>query len=195
MDLRCETCRYWDTSVSSGDDDKDRTGRCAVAPPSVDDRTGRGLWPITDADDYCYEWESDELAKTPVPVRCETCRDDPRGIDQRLGGRGAAMLNGWTRCPDCATPGQPGAGAIPSESDEEFGEELRLVYVATGTWGLVAWKARRLLAPRLTEEVVEKAIRAFMPRFDDLGAEHQDNYRDRQRAALLAAGLAPERDL
>ena len=58
--ISCETCRFWDTSVSSGEDDKDRTGRCAVNPPSVDYRTGRGLWPITDADDYCYEWEVED---------------------------------------------------------------------------------------------------------------------------------------
>lgn len=54
-DRCCENCKFWDPSCSI---DRRRYGgeeqnRCTVAPPIVDMRSGAGVWPHTDALDYC----------------------------------------------------------------------------------------------------------------------------------------------
>ena len=50
----CETCRWWDTSISQHDA-PDTTGVCRRWPPGFDDRTGKAVWPFTEDIDWCGE--------------------------------------------------------------------------------------------------------------------------------------------
>lgn len=49
--VRCETCRFWDTSATL--DRKDNTGMCRVDSPGRDKRTGAAVWPFPEDTDWC----------------------------------------------------------------------------------------------------------------------------------------------
>ena len=54
---RCSQCAWWDTSAESDRAAPGTTGQCRGAVPTADDRTGLAVWPFTDQDDWCREWE------------------------------------------------------------------------------------------------------------------------------------------
>jgi hypothetical protein len=56
--VRCEDCRFWDTSSSLRDEEDTAVCR-RHAPFAVDDRSGRAMWPYTEDIDWCAEGERD----------------------------------------------------------------------------------------------------------------------------------------
>lgn len=50
---RCATCRFWE-------DHQPFTGRCHRYPPTPM-RGGTGFGPLTAADDWCGEWQPQEV--------------------------------------------------------------------------------------------------------------------------------------
>jgi hypothetical protein len=62
MDERCETCRFWDTSVQHRDAQADTTGICRAGLPVADDRDSKARWPFTEDVDWCGKHEP-----SPIP--------------------------------------------------------------------------------------------------------------------------------
>lgn len=54
----CEDCRFWDSSTSHTSDES--MSACRVNPPMVDFHTGQGIWPFTNAEDWCGRFEQAE---------------------------------------------------------------------------------------------------------------------------------------
>ncbi len=54
----CETCRFWDTSTSL--DSNDDASPCRRRSPRFNKWTGLGIWPFTEADDWCGEHQPQE---------------------------------------------------------------------------------------------------------------------------------------
>lgn len=50
MNLRCETCRWWDRIDNE-------CGLCRVNPPALIQDDVDGHWPIVEPDDWCGEHE------------------------------------------------------------------------------------------------------------------------------------------
>jgi hypothetical protein len=61
----CMTCRWWDTSVSADDGE---LSPCRLNPPVVQDNVKRGVWPMTEADDWCARHESIARPVVDAPV-------------------------------------------------------------------------------------------------------------------------------
>jgi hypothetical protein len=62
MDRRCETCRWWDTSIKLGTD----MGLCRRMPPLriiEGGVTPDGEWPATSNDDWCGEWHGSRMCE------------------------------------------------------------------------------------------------------------------------------------
>jgi len=58
----CSTCRYWDRPAA------DIVGRCRRHPPCRSEKRSThgvsyGVWPFTEARDWCGEWEQQPEAK------------------------------------------------------------------------------------------------------------------------------------
>lgn len=52
-EMRCETCRWWDSAIQLSDAEPDTTGACRVRPPVADDRSSKARWPFTEDVDWC----------------------------------------------------------------------------------------------------------------------------------------------
>lgn len=72
MSLRCETCRFWDTSTTDTQDPS--LAACRVSPPIQPINSHRGSWPMTDQDDWCGSHVAVEpRAPNANPKKCPTC--------------------------------------------------------------------------------------------------------------------------
>lgn len=77
--MRCETCKFWDSSTQLSSEPSDTTGLCRIDPPVVDKRSGHGLWPFTSDTDWCSRHQE----TPPAPRECTKSEDcaKPDGHD------------------------------------------------------------------------------------------------------------------
>lgn len=55
--MRCENCKWWDTSSQAASAQEDTTGLCRrKSPREFDQRTGMAIWPYTEDTDWCGEY-------------------------------------------------------------------------------------------------------------------------------------------
>lgn len=73
-DMRCEDCKFWDSSAELADAQPGTTGQCRVKAPVLDKRSGRGLWPFTADDEWCARY-----VKTTGEQHDEDCSQEERG--------------------------------------------------------------------------------------------------------------------
>ena len=98
MDLRCETCRYWDKSYEE----------CHLGPPTIHPDNLIGIWPGTVASDWCGEHEArmelpivEKEVSTHTPVSLE----DVKEYHRRRAAADALASGIWT------------AGGYPTTAD------------------------------------------------------------------------------
>lgn len=78
--MRCEDCRYFDTSTQQAISPPDTTGLCRVNPPIADERDGTARWPFVGDTDWCGKYKVREVpAETARLATDEVSRCIARG--------------------------------------------------------------------------------------------------------------------
>jgi hypothetical protein len=68
--MSCQTCAWW---ADLGDD----IGQCRCHAPRPRTGTDTVIWPITEGDDWCGDWEEDDLdCGCDDDETCELCAED-----------------------------------------------------------------------------------------------------------------------
>lgn len=75
--MRCDTCRFFDTSTQRGNVEPDTTGACRAVLPTPDDRDGKARWPVPDFFDWCAHYRPDA---SNDPLRRMTHPEDKDNI-------------------------------------------------------------------------------------------------------------------